>query len=132
MTVCDSSVWIAWFNGTDSVRADTLHNLLDSEQVIMLDIILLELLQGFRRDKDYKTALKLLTSLEIFPVLGTENALITVGYYRRLRKKGVTIRKTIDMMIAGWCIEHSVPLLHDDRDFDLIAAHLPLNTIDSA
>jgi len=131
MIVCDSSVWIAWFNGYPSKKADLLHELLDNEQIVMLDVILLELLQGFKRDKDYNTARRLLSSLETFPALGSENVLTTAGYYRGLRKKGVTIRKTIDMMIAGWCMQYNVPLLHDDRDFDLIALHLPLKIIES-
>ncbi len=117
MILVDSSVWIDYFNGTDSPAAERLHDLLGKEPLAVGDLILTEVLQGFRLERDYQTALRLLLSLEVYEMLGVELALKSANHYRSLRRAGITIRKPIDVMIATYCIEHGHVLLQADRDF---------------
>ena len=84
------------------------------------------MLQGFRRDSDYQSAKKLLGSLTSYDLLGANLAIKTADNYRALRKKGLTVRKTADVIIATFCIEHRIPLLYSDRDFDPFVKHLAL------
>jgi predicted nucleic acid-binding protein len=114
----DSSVWVDYFNGTQSIETDCLDRLLGSEPVGIGDIVLIEVLQGFRRDRDYKIARDLLTALTVFTLGGQEMALQSADNFRLLRKKGITVRKTIDVLIATFCIRQNLPLLHADKDFD--------------
>lgn len=95
------------------------------------DIILAEILQGFEKDSDYKKARAALDPFECIDLGGKELAIKSASNFRFLRSKGVTVRKTIDMLNATWCIESEVALLHNDKDFDRIAMYLPLNVIDS-
>lgn len=117
MIVVDSSVWIDFFNGTRSPATDTLDSLLGVELLVVGDLILAEVLQGFRKDSEYRTALRLLGSLDVVPMLGHANAIRCAENYRSLRKRGVTVTKTIDVIIATYCIEHDMALLFDDADF---------------
>ncbi|HHJ13759.1 MAG TPA: PIN domain nuclease [Gammaproteobacteria bacterium] len=126
MIFVDSSVWVDYFNGNPTPEADRLDSLLGIEPVATGDLILAEVLQGFRKDKDYKTAKKLLTPLTVFNMLNTSIAVKSADNFRLLRKKGVTVRKTIDSIIATFCIEHSLPLLHSDKDFEPFHTHLRL------
>lgn len=131
MILVDSSVWIAYFNGQDSPEAATLDSLLGVEPLAMGDLVLTEVLQGFRSDADYRTARELLTSLTLFTLGGPEIALKAADNFRALRKRGITVRKTIDALIATYCIEHHHSLLHADRDFLPFAEHLGLRTVRS-
>jgi predicted nucleic acid-binding protein len=97
----------------------------------MGDLILTEVLQGFQSDRDFRIAKNLLLSLPFMPMVGQTLALESVANYRFLRKKGVTVRKTIDVMIATFCIYYKLSLLHDDRDFDPMAKFLGLKIIDT-
>lgn len=117
MIVVDSSVWIDFFNGTRSPATDALDSLLGVELLVVGDVILAEVLQGFRKDAEYRTALRLLGSLDVVPMLGHANAIRCAENYRSLRKRGVTVSKTIDVIIATYCIEHDMPLLFEDADF---------------
>jgi len=126
MIVVDSSVWIDYFNGVASPATDKLDSLLGIEPIAVGDIILTEVLQGFRNDADYKTAKKLMTSLVILDMLGESNAIKCADNYRALRKRGLTIRKTIDVVIATFCIENKVPLLFQDKDFLPFVEYLAL------
>jgi predicted nucleic acid-binding protein len=126
MILVDSSVWIDYFNGVASPATDTLDSLLGIEPIAVGDIILTEVLQGFRSDADYKTAKKLMTSLVILDMLGESNAIKCADNYRALRKRGLTIRKTIDVVIATFCIENKLPLLFQDKDFLPFVEHLAL------
>ena len=126
MVLIDSSVWVDYFNGLPSAETDRLDALLGTEPVALGDLILTEVLQGFRRDSDYENAKNLLDSLTLFEMLGKENALKTADNYRALRKKGVTVRKTTDAIIATFCIERRIPLLVSDREFEPFVAHLGL------
>jgi len=117
MILVDSSVWIDFFNGTDCAEADKLNEILGLEEVIIGDLILAEVLQGFRSDADYKEAKNVLTSLSVHDLLGKDMAIKSANNFRKLRKKGITIRKTADVIIATYCIENKIPLLFTDKDF---------------
>jgi hypothetical protein len=114
----DSSVWIDYFNGTVTPQTNTLDQLLSREPLIIGDLILTEVLQGFADENEFKTAKKLLTSLTVITLGGQEIAIQAAIHFRTLRKLGVTIRKTIDSIIATRCIDRGFDLLHNDRDFD--------------
>ena len=117
MILVDSSVWIDFFNGTENAETDKLNEILGLEEVVIGDLILAEVLQGFRNDKDYKTAKDVLTSLTVHDLIGKELAIKSANNFRNLRKKGITIRKTADVIIATYCIENKIPLLFTDKDF---------------
>jgi predicted nucleic acid-binding protein len=126
MVLVDSSVWIDYFNGTPTRETDVLDGLLGTEPVALGDLILVEVLQGFRRDADYRLAQELLQGLPVFGLLGRERAIGVVDHYRALRKRGVTVRKTTDAVIASFCIAERLPLLYSDRDFDPFVEYLGL------
>lgn len=119
-------LWIDYFSGNDSAEADFLDRTLGNRAVAIGDLILTEVLQGFRHDKDYKVAKSLLEELTVFELLGTEMAIQNTDNFRKLRKKGITIRKTADVIIASYCIEHNLPLLFSDKDFQPFVEHLGL------
>ena len=126
MIFVDSSVWVDYFNGRSSAETNYLDELLGKESIGVGDLVLIEVLQGFRRDSDYNTAKKLLTSLEVFTLGGQEIAIKSAANFRLLRKKGITVRKTIDVLIATFCIERKLTLLHSDKDFDPFHEYLNL------
>jgi predicted nucleic acid-binding protein len=128
MVIVDSSVWIDYFNGRDIPEVAKLDRLLETELLGVGDLILTEVLQGFRQDKDYQTAKRLLTSLTVFEMLGAGMAIKSADNFRDLRKKGITVRKTIDVMIATFCIENGHELLFSDKDFTPFVEHLGLMT----
>jgi hypothetical protein len=122
----DSSVWVDYFNGIQSLETNKLDRLLGAEPVGLGDLVLIEVLQGFKHDRDYNTAKGLLTSLSIFELGGLEMAIKSASNFRLLRKKGMTIRKTIHVLIATYCIENDLSLLHSDKDFGPFHLHLKL------
>jgi hypothetical protein len=129
MVLVDTSVWVDYFNGIETPRTDRLDQLLGSGRLLTGDLILAELLQGFARDADYRTARRLLLELPCAELVGRDSALRAADYYRRLRKRGVTVRKTIDVLIATYCIQHGHELLHADRDFDSMQRYLGLRVL---
>ena len=129
MILVDSSVWIDYFNGVATRQTDRLDELLGSDLLLTGDIILAEVLQGFRDDRDFRRAKRALDGLEFRAMLGRDIALKSAANYRALRTQGVSVRKTIDMLIATFCIENGHELLHADRDFDPIERHLGLRTV---
>jgi predicted nucleic acid-binding protein len=131
MIVVDSSVWIDYFNGVDNPYTAKLDALLGVELIAIGDIILTEILQGFQSDKDFKTAKFMLLGLAVFDMLGQQNAITAAENYRYLRKKGITIRKTIDCMIATFCIQNDHELLFRDKDFQPFVEHLGLGAVGS-
>ena len=126
MILVDSSVWVDYFNGQVSRETDFLDALLGTEPVAIGDLILAEVLQGFRSDADYEAAKELLASLTTYDLLGAALAIKTADNYRALRRRGITVRKTVDAIIATFCIERRTPLLYSDRDFDPFVRHLGL------
>ena len=127
MIMVDSSVWIDYFTGADNKQTDILDTTLGQQHVAIGDLILTEVLQGFRHDKDYNTAKSLFEELTLFELLGKEMALKSAQNFRALRKKGITIRKTADVIIASFCIDRKIPLLFSDKDFKPFVKHLGLN-----
>jgi predicted nucleic acid-binding protein len=122
-------VWIDYFNGVATPQADKLDGLLGREPLAIGDLILTEVLQGFTDDRDFVKARRLLTSLTIVQISGPEIAIVAAQNFRYLRKRGVTVRKTIDAMIATRCIESGYDLLHGDRDFEPFVQHLGLRVV---
>lgn len=128
MILVDSSVWIDYFRGTSTPQTDTLDALLGSEPVITGDLILTEVLQGFSSDRDFNIARSLLTSLDIVNLAGRDIAIQAARNFRALRASGVTVRKTIDTVIATRCIENGFMLLYSDKNFDPFVQHLGLRS----
>ena len=129
MTLVDSSVWIDYFKGTITAQTERLDSLLGLEPLAIGDLILAEVLQGFNKERDFNDARKMLTSLIVVELGGQEIAIPAAKNVRRLRGLGVTVRKTIDTVIATRCIESEYDLLHNDRDFDPFAKHLGLRVV---
>ena len=117
MILVDTSIWVDYFNGKNSKYTDALDAALIEGTVIIGDLILLEILQGFRSDKDYQKAKGYLGTLESFDMFGYNMVIKCATNYRKLRKKGTTIRRTTDVIIATFCIDNKIPLLFQDRDF---------------
>jgi hypothetical protein len=129
MIFVDSSVLIDYFNGKDNWQVEKLDDLLGKEIVVIGDYVLVEVLQGFRNDKDYETAKNILNDFPCLTICGEEIAVKSADNYRKLRKKGITIRKTIDVIISTFCIENDLVLLHNDKDFFPFEKHLGLQTV---
>ena len=117
MILVDTSIWINYFNGKNSQETDLLDLALNDGTVAMGDLIFLELLQGFRDDKEFKRAKKSLSTLDQYELFGALMVHKCADNYRFLRKRGITIRKTIDLIIATFCIENKIPLLFSDKDY---------------
>ncbi|MHB1686905.1 MAG: type II toxin-antitoxin system VapC family toxin [Ignavibacteriaceae bacterium] len=129
MVMIDSSVWIDFFNEGQSWQAEKLYKIVSEERIYIGDLILAEVLQGFRKDRDYETAKVYLGMFQCVNLLNKEMAIKCAENYRTLRKRGITIRKTADIIIATFCIENKFTLLHSDKDFDQIEKHLGLMVI---
>jgi predicted nucleic acid-binding protein len=129
LILVDSSVWIDYFRGSATRQTDKLDALLGVEPVAIGDIILTEVLQGFARDRDFDVALRLMSSLEFIEIAGRDIAVIAAHNFRALRLRGVTVRKTVDTLIATRCIESGHTLLYSDRDFDPFVQHLGLRAV---
>lgn len=118
MIVADTSVWIDYVNGVVTPQTNILDIELENRRIATGDLIIVEFLQGFREDKQFQEAKDLMDSLEYYDFVGREIAINAAQNLRKLRKRGITIRKTIDVLIASFCIEYGFELLHNDRDFD--------------
>jgi predicted nucleic acid-binding protein len=128
MFLVDSSVWVDYFNGRATRETDFLDARLGTEPVALGDLILTKVLQGFRSDAHYEAAKDQLSALTIYELLDVPLAIQTAANYRSLRKRGVTVRKTSDAIIATFCISRRLPLLYSDRDFDPFVEHLRLKS----
>ena len=126
MILVDSSVWIDYFRGTVTTQTELLDGLLGQQPLAIGDLILTEVLQGFDNERDFNEARKMLTSLTVVELGGQKIAIQAAKNFRALRRLGVTVRKTIDTVIATRCLESGYDLLHNDRDFDPFAKHLGL------
>jgi predicted nucleic acid-binding protein len=129
MILVDSSVWIDYFNGHKTWQTNLLDNLLSDVPILIGDLILAEILQGFRSDNDFESAKSYLSDLPFRQMGGYQVAVKSAQNYRILREKGVTVRKTIDVVIGTYCILEGLPLLHDDCDFDPMVSHLSLKIL---
>jgi len=124
----DSSVWIDFFRGAATPEADRLDALLGEAELVVGDVVLAEVLQGLDTERDFRTALRLFDTLDLVEVGGRDTAIEAARNFRRLRAEGVTVRKTIDTLIATHCIRHGLALLYSDRDFDPFVKHLGLKS----
>jgi len=122
----DSSVWIDYFRGTATAETDCLDGLLGRDPIAIGDIILAEVLQGFANERDFDTALRMMGALDHIDIVGRDTAIQAARNYRTLRARGITVRKTIDTLIATRCIEDDIALLFSDRDFQPFVEHLGL------
>jgi predicted nucleic acid-binding protein len=125
----DSSVWIDYFRGTVTPQSERLDALLGNELLAIGDLILAEVLQGFASDRDFNQAKELLTALHVISLGGQDIAIQAARNYRKLRSIGISVRKTIDTVIATRCIENQYTLLHSDRDFEPFVQHLGLRSV---
>ena len=132
MILVDSSVWIDYFNGTATGPAEKLDRLLGREELAIGDLMLTEVLQGFALEREFRAAERMLASFQVVDVGGREIAIQAARNFRFLRRMGVTVRKTIDTLIATRCIESGYPLLYDDRDFDPFVEYLGLRSVSQA
>ena len=129
MIMVDTSVWIDYFNSNPTRETELLRSRLGEELVIIGDLILIETLQGFRSDRDFEEAKRLIKHCPVVKLGGEKTAHKAIDHYRQLRKKGITVRKTIDVIIGTYCILESIPLLYSDRDFDPMVNHLGLKSV---
>ena len=130
MLVVDSTVWVDYFNGVENPQTDYLHAAMQRVPIPVGDLILAEVLQGFRQDADFETARRALGKfLQAAMPAGPDLAIQSARNYRTLRQKGVTVRKTIDSLIATYCIENDHELLHNDSDFDGYEKYLGLKVV---
>ena len=129
MILVDSSVWIDYLRGTETKQVERLDSLLGVEPLAVGDLILTEVLQGTTSEKDFKEVMRLMASLDVVQLGGQAVAIEAARNFRALREKGVTVRKTIDCVIATRCIMDGMTLLHSDRDFDAFVTHLGLKSV---
>ena len=129
MLVVDTTVWVDYFNGVVNPQTDFLHTVLDSTPILIGDLILAEVLQGFRYDPDFEKVRRIMEKFSQESMVSPALAIQSARNYRFLRQKGVTVRKTIDSLIATFCIENDHQLLHNDSDFDGYEEFLGLRVI---
>jgi predicted nucleic acid-binding protein len=129
MILVDSSVWIDYFRGVVSAQTDKLDSLFGQQILVTGDLIVAEVLQGFQSESAFNKAKRLMTAnMTVVSLVGPEIAIQAARNYRALRANGVTVRKTIDTLIATYCIEHALSLLFSDRDFTPFVDHLGLHS----
>ena len=126
MIVVDSSVWIDFLNGRNAPHVRRVRELLGTDELIVGDLMLCEVLQGLDSERAALEVEALLRRFEIVPMAGDAIAVAAARNFRSLRRRGITVRKTIDLLIGTWCIENGIPLLHNDSDFHPMARFLGL------
>ena len=126
MIVVDSSVWIDFLNGRNAPHVQRLRTVLGTDEVIVGDLMLCEVLQGLDSERAAREVETLLRRFEIVAMAGDAIAVAAAGHFRSLRRRGITVRKTIHLLIGTWCIENRRPLLHNDSDFHPMTRHLGL------
>jgi predicted nucleic acid-binding protein len=129
MTIVDTTVWIDYLGGRSNPETEWLDRELTQQRFGLTDIILCEILQGIREDATFRQVQLELSNFEIFPTGGVELAVAAAKNYRTLRSRGTTVRKTIDCLIATFCLTEGYSLLHRDRDFSAFEKHLGLRVI---
>ncbi len=129
MILVDSSVWIDYLRGADTRQTDQLESLLDTDLLSIGDLNLVEVLQGCRLQKDFNQARALLGRFDLVMLGGSDVAVPAAQNYRKLRSLGVTVRGTLDVVLATRCVVSGYRLLHADRDFDAFERHLGLRCV---
>ena len=127
--VIDTTVWIDFFRNRQTPQTDALKQVVRRGDAVLGDLIVSEILQGVKSDKDFRSLARHLSRFGILPMVGRDYAIKSASNYRLLRSKGVTIRKTVDCWIATFCIERHFYLLHNDRDFDPFEKYLGLRVL---
>jgi predicted nucleic acid-binding protein len=125
----DTSVWVDYFRGNATPQCERLYSLLGAEPLAIGDLILTEVLQGFDSEEEFEQARAILTPFTLIELGGRATAVRAAQNFRKLRALGITIRKTIDTIIATRCIDNDFVLLHADRDFDPFVEHLGLRSV---
>ena len=125
MITADSSVWIDYFAGRSTPASNELDAVLDdsSHDLVLLDVVMMEVLRGFRYDREWRVAKDAFSALPVQTAGGEKLAVKAAGLYRQLRSEGFTVRSSIDLMVGSWCIENDCTLIHSDRDFVPMAGH---------
>ena len=125
MITADSSVWIDYFAGSSNAATQQLDAVLDdsSHDVVLLDVVMMEVLRGFRFDREWRVAKDAFAALQVHMAGGETLALKAAGLYRQLRSEGFTVRSSIDLMVGTWCIENDCTLIQSDRDFVPMSSH---------
>lgn len=129
MLVVDTTVWVDYFNGVENPQTNYLDAILNQTPILIGDLIMTEVLQGFRHDPDFEKVRRMLGKFIQVDMVGPTLAVQSARNYRFLRKKGITVRKTIDSLIATYCIENDHELLHNDSDFDGYEKYLGLRVV---
>ncbi len=124
--IVDTSTWINYYNAVEDENSELVNKLIDDDEIIILPVILQETLQGIKEDNIFNLTKDLLLSYHYLNIDPVYSAIRAAELYRFLRKKGLTVRKPNDCLIAASCIEFNIPLLHNDKDFDNIAKHTSL------
>ena len=130
MILVDSSVWIDFFRGVDNSGALRLREALHHREIVVGDLILVEVLQGYTVEREAERASELLARFEQVSIVDPAIAKQAAAHYRQLRRQGITVRKTIDLLIATRCLDKDWWLLHNDRDFEPLRVNLGLRTLD--
>ncbi|MDN5848674.1 MAG: PIN domain nuclease [Nitrococcus sp.] len=128
MILVDSSVWIDYFRGSQTPEVDRLEALLGVEPLLVGDLVLAEVLQGFTTDRDFNQARGHMAAFQIIDIVGQDIAIQAAKHFRTLRQRGVTVCKTVDTLIATRCIQDDIALLYSDRDFDPFVRYLGLRS----
>ena len=125
MITADSSVWIDYFGGRATPATEQLDAVLDdsSHDVVLLDVVLMEVLRGFRFDREWQVARDAFAALPVLTAGGETVAMRAASLYRKLRSEGTTIRSSIDLLVGTWCIANQCGLIHSDRDFTPMVSH---------
>ncbi len=125
-TVIDTSIWVNYYNSVMDERSEIVNKLIDDDDIVILPVILQETLQGIKVDKIFALTKELLLSYHYISIDSVYSAIMAADLYRFLRKKGITINKPNDCLIAAICIDNNIQIFHNDKDFDNIAKHTSL------
>lgn len=131
MVIVDSSVWVDYLNDVRNEQTDWLEGALGKVPMALTSLIVCEVLQGIRHDRRFRETLAQLLKFPVFEGFRTELAVASAQHFRALQRRGLTVRKTADCVIAAFCIDGGHHLLHKDRDFDPFAAHLGLRVVNT-
>jgi predicted nucleic acid-binding protein len=128
MVTVDTSVWIDFFKGRTTPPTQQLERILidATQEIVVLDLVLFEILMGVKDEREYQLVSGTLSPFVVPSAGGKDVAMSAAKIYRQLRQKGLTVRSSVDLLIAAWCLINASELLHNDRDFDAIASHFPL------
>ena len=129
MVIVDTSVWIDYFADRPTPQVSVLERAIDAEPLAVGDLVVFEVMRGLRYERDARRVGGLFEQLTVIPMGGGRIARRAAEDYRILRSRGITVRATVDCLIATFCIEHNHVLLHNDRDFDAFEQHLGLRVL---